>query len=47
MSFCGGKGDGMNMVLVFFLEKDVYLCLYFYDVDIVLFFGEWIFKVEK
>lgn len=42
----GGKGDGMNTALSFFLEKD-FPRLHFYDADIVSFSGEWISKAEK
>ncbi|XP_024396469.1 mannosylglycerate synthase [Physcomitrium patens] len=47
VSLRGGKGDGMNTALAFFLEKDVYPRLHFYDADIVSFSGEWISKAEK
>lgn len=43
----GGKGDGMNTALAFFLDHPEYSRLHFYDADIVSFSGEWISKAEK
>lgn len=43
----GGKGDGMNTGLSFFLENPTYPRLHFYDADIVSFSENWITKAEK
>lgn len=42
----GGKGDGMNTALSFFLEHPAYPRLHFYDADIVSFSENWISKGE-
>lgn len=41
-----GKGDGMNTVLKYFLEKTDYKRLHFYDSDIETFSQEWITQAE-
>lgn len=43
----GGKGDGMNTALSYFLEHPEYSRIHFYDADIVSFSCEWITKAEK
>ncbi|KAL2634394.1 hypothetical protein R1flu_005873 [Riccia fluitans] len=43
----GGKGDGMNTALGYFLEHPEYTRIHFYDADIVSFSAEWITKAEK
>ncbi|BBN05724.1 hypothetical protein MPTK1_3g15460 [Marchantia polymorpha subsp. ruderalis] len=43
----GGKGDGMNTALGYFLEHPEFTRLHFYDADIVSFSAEWISKAEK
>lgn len=43
----GGKGDGMNTALDYFLKHTEYSRLHFYDADIVSFSAEWITKAEK
>jgi mannosylglycerate synthase len=42
----GGKGDGMNTALSYFLEHSEYPRLHFYDADIVSFSEKWISKAE-
>ncbi|KAJ7559507.1 hypothetical protein O6H91_04G088400 [Diphasiastrum complanatum] len=46
-SLRGGKGDGMNTALVYFLDNTEYHRLHFYDADIVSFSASWISKAEK
>eukprot|EP00271_Cylindrocystis_brebissonii_P005457 TRINITY_DN1748_c0_g1_i2.p2 TRINITY_DN1748_c0_g1~~TRINITY_DN1748_c0_g1_i2.p2 ORF type:complete len:431 (-),score=71.44 TRINITY_DN1748_c0_g1_i2:5203-6495(-) len=43
----GGKGDGMNTAISFFLEHPEFNRLHFYDADIVSFSTDWITKAEK
>lgn len=43
----GGKGDGMNTALQFFLESTSFSRLHFYDADIISFSTDWISKAEK
>lgn len=43
----GGKGDGMNTALQFFLESTEFRRLHFYDADIISFSADWITKAEK
>ncbi|CAI5465326.1 unnamed protein product [Closterium sp. Yama58-4] len=47
MNLRGGKGDGMNTALQFFVEHREFERLHFYDADITSFSGEWISKAEK
>ncbi|CAI7840228.1 unnamed protein product [Closterium sp. NIES-54] len=47
MNLRGGKGDGMNTALQFFVENREFERLHFYDADITSFSGEWISKAEK